>query len=346
MKPFVSVIVPVPKINEYIRKEIIPALSEQSFKNFELILVPDKYSKKEKFPFFVKIYPSWPKLGPADKKDLGVKKARGEIIAFLDDDAYPSKNWLKSAVKTLNFYSPKPLNHFSIAAVCGPGVTPPGDSWRSQVSGWMWSSWLGAGGAGTYRCCPNKKREVDDYPTFNLIVRKKDFEAVGGFDSRFWPGEDTKFCFDLVYKLGKKIIYDPEILVYHHRRDIFKHHLKQIGRYGLHRGFFVKILPKTSRRIGYFIPLLFTLGTLLGPLFYFIFKPLFYLYLLMLATYFVLLLTTSAWVFTKSRSLRVALLLIPTIFVSHLFYGLRFFQGLLKKGEISKYKKELGEKIT
>ena len=338
MKVVVSVVVPVPKINDYIRDEIIPALKKQTFKNFELILVPDKYSKKEKLPSFVRVYPSWPKLGPADKKDLGAKKAKGEIIAFLDDDAYPDKNWLKNSLPY--------FKNTKIAAVCGPGVTPPNDSFLSQVSGWMWSSFLGAGGAGTYRCWPGKKREVDDYPAFNLIVRKKDFEAVGGFDSNFWPGEDTRFCHDLVYKLKKRIIYDPKVLVYHHRRDIFKSHLKQIGRYGLHRGFFVKLLPKTSKRIGYFIPLVFTLGVLLGPLFYFIFKPLFYLYLFTLGIYLALLLGTSFWVLTKSSNLLVALLVIPTVFVSHLYYGLMFLKGLSRKVVKSRYKGKLGEIIT
>ncbi|MBL7078350.1 glycosyltransferase [Candidatus Shapirobacteria bacterium] len=343
MKIVFSVVVPVPKINDYIRKEIIPALEKQSFKDFELIIVPDKKPGREKFPSFVKIYPSWPKLGPADKKDLGARKAKGEIIAFLDDDAYPSRDWLKNA---LSCFKLQASNFKRISAVCGPGVTPPNDSLLSQVSGWMWSSWLGAGGAGTYRCWPGKKREVDDCPTFNLIVRKKDFKKVGGFDSGFWPGEDTKFCHDLVYKLKKKIIYDPKVLVYHHRRDIFTPHLKQIGRYGLHRGFFVKILPKTSKRLGYFIPALFALGVILGPLTALFSPLLFKLYSGVIGIYIILVGFTSLWVLVKSKNLIIAVLLAPTIFISHLYYGLRFLQGLLKKGKISKYKKELGEAIT
>ncbi len=338
MKTVFSVVVPVPKINDYIRKEIIPALKKQTFKGLEFIIIPDKKGGKENFPSFVRVYPSWPKLGPADKKDLGVKKAKGEFIAFLDDDAYPSPRWLEKAIDY--------FKNEKVGGVCGPGITPPHDPLLAQVSGWMWSSWLGAGGAGTYRCWPGEKREVDDYPTFNLIVRKKDFEKVGGFDSDFWPGEDTKFCHDLVYKLGKKIIYDPQVLVYHHRRNIFKYHLKQIGRYGLHRGYFVKVLPKTSKRLGYFIPALFALGVLFGPLTLLFSLALFRFYLVVLGIYIMLIGFTSLWVLAKSRNLLIAILLIPTIFVSHLWYGSRFIQGLLKKGEVSKYKKELKEAIT
>jgi len=336
MSPLVSVIIPVKKINDYLRKETVPSLLKQTYDNFEIIILPDKPSK-EKF-LKTKTIPTWPKLGPADKKDLGAKKAKGKIIAFIDDDAYPSKDWLKNAVK--HFQDEK------IAAVCGPGVTPENDSLLSKVSGWMWSSSLGAGGAGTYRCWPGKKREVDDYPTFNLIVRKSDFEKVGGFDSMFWPGEDTKLCHDLVYKLGKKIIYDPKILVYHHRRDIFRAHLKQIGRYGLHRGFFVRILPKTSKRIGYFIPPMFTLGVLFGPILYLILKLvgwlsmaqiLISLYSLTIGFYFFLLILTGFWVLVKSKNLLIALLVMPTIFISHLFYGLMFLKGITKRVVKSKF---------
>lgn len=341
-----SVITPVKAINNYIVNEIIPALKKQSLKNFELILVPDKRSNppqalqvggSEKyefsdFPEFVKIIPSWPKLGPADKKDIGAKNAKGKYLAFLDDDAYPSKNWLKIAKKL--------LQNKEIAGVCGPGVTPPDDSLLSKVSGWLWSTWLGAGGAGTYRCRPEKRREVDDYPTFNLIIKKEDFNKIDGFDSKFWPGEDTKLCHDLVYKLKKKIIYDPKILVYHHRRDILVPHLKQIGRYGLHRGYFVKILPKTSKRLGYFIPGLFTLGVIAGPFFYFFNIFLFKIYLFILLIYLFLLLFTSLQVLIKSKNLLISLLLIPTIFISHLFYGLMFLKGLLKKDFRSKYDRE------
>ena len=111
--------------------------------------------------------------------------------------------------------------------MCGPGVTPPNDSVFQKAGGWVSASFLGGGPAASHRFFPRKKREVDDYPSMNFVVRKSDFRAVDGFNSRFWPGEDTKLCLDLTKKLGKKIIYDPEVLVYHHRRSLFVPHLKQ-----------------------------------------------------------------------------------------------------------------------
>ncbi len=367
---YISIIVPLKQISRYLVEETIPAILKQTYQNFEIIVLPDKPTK-EKFPK-TRIIPSWPEVGPAQKRNLGAKKARGEILAFIDDDAYPDKNWLKNALAVFkqqassaqaplsnqisNIKQAPPLaersiflNRSSLAAVCGPGVTPPHDPLLAQVSGWMWASFLGSGGAGRYRCWPQKKQMVDDFPTFNLLVKKSDFLKVGGFNANFWPGEDTKLCHDLVYRLGKKIIYDPKILVYHHRRKIFKDHLKQIGRYGLHRGFFVKILPKTSKRIGYFLPLFFSAGVFLGPACYLLFsllklsllaKAAGIIYLSVMGLYFLGLLLTGFWVLWESKNILVAILVMPTIFVSHLFYGIMFFKGLTRKVVKSKFSRE------
>lgn len=328
-KIFVSIVIPVIQLNDFLRKETLPAILKQSYQNFEIIIIPDKKSK-EKFPK-TKIIPSWPKTGPADKRDLGVKKAKGEIIAFLDDDSYPDKNWLKKALS---------LFQKQVVGVCGPNLTPPYNSLGQKASGYVWSTWLGSGGAGTYRCTVASRREVDDFPTVNLLVRKKDFLAVGGFDSHFWPGEDTKLCHDLVYELGKKIIYDPEVLVYHHRRNIFKPHLQQIGRYALHRGHFARILPKTSLRFGYLIPSFFVLWLFGGPILiflleffqlYFLSIPLYLLYLLTISLYLLLLLVTSFQVYLKERNSKLALLVIPSIFITHVVYGFLFIKGFFLK---------------
>jgi glycosyltransferase involved in cell wall biosynthesis len=339
MKPKVSIIIPLKKIIAWTEEETVPAILNQTYSNFEIIILPDRKTTK-KFAK-TKVISTWPKLGPADKRDIGVKNASGEIVAFIDDDAFPDKNWLKNAI---NYFKKD-----NICAVCGPGLTPDSDSLFSKVSGWMWASWLGSGGAGRYRCWPGKKRIVDDFPTFNLIVRKNDYKKIGGFDSDFWPGEDTKLCHDLVYKLGKKIVYDPKVFVYHHRRDIFLKHLKQAGRYGLHRGYFVKILPKTSKRLGYFGPMIFSLGLIMGPLVWILFKLLnlyflasltAFLYLFSIFVYITLLLFSGLWVYFKSKKILEAVLTVPTIFVTHLFYGLMFIKGINKKIVKSKYSRD------
>lgn len=311
-----SIIIPLKKCNAYL-KENITALLNGSCQDFEIIVLPDK---KESITFpKTKIIPTG-NVGPAEKRDKGAMLAKGKFLAFIDDDAFPSRDWLKNALPFFKFYD--------VAAVCGPGVTPPGDSIFQQVSGSFSASLLG-GGPYIYRFIPQKEREVDDFPSMNLLVRKSDFLKVNGFDTNFWPGEDTKFCHDLVHTLRKKIIYHPSVLVYHHRRAIFTAHLQQNGRYGLHRGYFARILPKTSFRISYFLPAMLLLGVLFLPMLYYFNQPLFYIDLFFVLFYCFLVFLSSLENFTYEKKMGVALLLIPTTVVTHLFYGGKFLQGLL-----------------
>jgi len=323
-KPKVSVIIPVRTVTPYL-KETVYHLYNQSYKNFEIVVLTDE---KEKLRG-VKIIPSG-EPGPAFKRNLGAKKAKGEILAFLDDDSYPSKDWLKNALEIFCNTKHETRNTRTIAAICGPTLTPPNDNIYQKASGWVWASWLGAGGAGVYRNRRMPRREVDDFPSVNLLVRKKDFEKVGGFDVSHWPGEDTKLCLDLV-KLGKEIIYDPKVLVFHHRRAVFLLHLKQISRYALRRGFFAKKFPQTSLRFGYLVPSLFAYGLIFGGLFSIVFPFFRPLYYILYTTYSILLLVSGLEVSIKERNLYLAFLVMVAIFLTHLTYGLLFPIGYFRK---------------
>src|SRR5208337_350793 len=163
----------------------------------------------------VRVIPTGP-IGPAEKRDLAIGRATGDVLAFIDDDAYPRPDWLKNAM---------PLFSDQVAAVCGPGVTPPSDGRLQKASGAVFASLLG-GGNMTYRYIPGHAREVDDYPSCNFLIKKDVMLLLGGFDTRYWPGEDTKLCLDLTRNLRKKILYSPDVFVYHHRRNLFVPHLK------------------------------------------------------------------------------------------------------------------------
>jgi GT2 family glycosyltransferase len=317
--PLVSIIILARSFSDYLKQAISKCL-DMDYKNFEILVLPEESFSE----VFEKTTVILSQLGPAARRDLAAKQAKGEILAFLDDDAYPSKGWLKNA--TPYFKDRK------IAAVCGPGVTPPEDSLRQRASGWVSASLLG-GGTLSLRFLPKKKREVKDFPAMNFLVRKTDFNKVGGFDSSFWPGEDTKFCLDLTKKLKKKIIYDPKVLVFHHRRPLFKEHLEQNINYGLHRGYFAKILPETSRKPLYFAPTIFTVFVLSLPIWMIFVSAgrsfLLSLYFGVLGFYALLLLLTGLWVLFKARNLKIAFWTMPGIFLTHICYGLCFFRGLL-----------------
>lgn len=312
-----SIIVPVKEINDYIRTAI-PHYLKMDNQDYELLIFPDEETD-ETFPELgsrIRIIPSG-KTGPAEKRDMALTHAHGDFFAFTDDDAYPSERWLTEALKY--------FEDESVGAVGGPAVTAPEDDVWQKASGKVYESKLCSAGY-TYRYLPEAKREVDDLPSVNLIVRADVFREVSGYDSSFYPGEDTKLCLDIVKK-GKKIIYAPEVLVFHHRRRLFRAHLRQATNYAKHRGYFAKALPETSRKPAYFIPSLFVLGLIIGPVLSCFFPLLWYVYFGVLGFYLLLVMFSIR----KPESFSVWILAVAGIFATHVGYGVNFVRGLLSK---------------
>lgn len=305
----VSIIIPVKEINNYI-KEAMPYLLDLDYFDYEIIILPNKKTN-EKFPKTRIIETG--DIGPSDKRDIGAKYAKGEILAFIDDDAYPDRDWIKNAI--INFEDK------NIVAVGGPGITPENDSNLQKASGAVFESFLGGGGLG-FRYKQKKKRFVDDFPSCNFIIRKDIFEELGGFDSKFWPGEDTKLCREIIKK-NYKIIYDPKVLVWHHRRKLFLPHLKQIWNYSIHRGYFVRTMPENSLKLGYFIPSLFTMGLIFGFISSFFNFYLKLTYLFIILVYLFLLMISSI----NIKLLKLFPLIFSGIFLTHIIYGIGFIKG-------------------
>jgi len=312
----VEIIIPVNAVNDYVR-ESIPEILKLDYQDFSILLLPDE-TTEEQFQK-TRIIPTG-KTGPAEKRDLALQYSDADIFAFLDDDAYPRKDWLTNAMK--HFRNPE------VGAVGGPAVTPEHDTFWQKVSGAVFLSKIGGGSPERY-IPDGEVREVDDWPSVNLLVRRSVFEEVGGFDSSYWPGEDTKLCLDII-ESGKKIIYDPEVFVWHHRREGLARHLKQIGGYGLHRGYFAKVYPKTSRKLPYFIPSCFSLFVLSALFSLFLCNPIFTkLHLAGFILYFLALGVAFLQINRIVKNPAITLCSIFYIVTTHFWYGIRFLQGFL-----------------
>ena len=322
-----SFIIPVMAINDYIR-ESVPKILEIDRDDYEIIIYPNELpQEKIEWPK-TRIIPSGSsgeQRGPAYKRNLAIKDAQGEILVFLDDDAYPESNILKKL--DINFQDE------NIVAVGGPAMTPENNSIKQKVSGAVFLSPLSGG-------CPEryvpvgKKRFIDDIPSVNLSVYKKAYALVNGFDNQYWPGEDTKLCLDLIEKTGKKILYDPDVRVYHHRREGLLRHLKQVSGYGLHRGFFAKKFPKTSLKFKYFPPTLFLFFIPVGLALSFAHPWLMYLYILGWVIYAGAIIKALADIRKYEKEPVVLWHSIYYIFLTHLVYGWRFLVGFLFTKEL------------
>ena len=331
--PLVSIIIPLKKINDYIKEET-EYLLEQTYKNFELIILPDFCSEEEiDLEIFkdkrIKIIETG-NLPPALKRAKGVEISNGEILAFLDDDTYPEKDWLKNSLRAMETKN--------IKALGGPAVTSPKDNFSKQISGLIYGSAL-MSGKHKARYVPDKVQYVRDYPSCNFIITKELYGKVGGFDSEYWPGEDTILCNNIM-KANEKILYTPEALVYHHRRNLFFGHFKQLKGYAWHRGYFVKKFGGNSFELSYFIPSIFLLWTVFLPIALIFNLPIFISNLIpvlseniitvfLLAPHILYLICLiGSWI--SSFSLIKGFCKIIGIFLSHLVYGFFFIKGFLR----------------
>jgi GT2 family glycosyltransferase len=317
-----SIIIPVKSINDYVR-ETVPHIQRLAGPEWELMVIPNEVELNEwSADCRVRVFPSG-RVGPAAKRDMGAAQACGEVLVFLDDDSYPEPNLL--VVATRYFSDPE------VVALGGPGITPPSDTFWQKVSGAVFLSRF-TGGAPERYVPVGTARQMDDWPSVNLLVRRETFLAVGGFDCKYWPGEDTKLCLKLK-QTGKKLIYVPEMAVWHHRRAGLRAHLKQVGAYGLHRGYFARHYPETSFRLKYFVPTAFAFFVLLSLAAFWISTPHAELLTFGWGLYGIALLAGLLGIMKYERP-PVAFASLVYVPITHFYYGVQFIRGFFKQDEL------------
>jgi GT2 family glycosyltransferase len=240
-----SVVIPAHRDGPAFRRCLEECLA-QAYGDMEVLVVSD--SPVEGLPKDVKhVQTGSPTdTSPAEKRDYALPQAAGDVIAYIDDDAYPAPDWLKSAARY--------FADASLHVLGGPGVTPPGSPWRERAGGSVYESPAGSAML-RYRFLPGSPRTVDDYPAYNFFVRREALEHVGGWGTTFYGGEDTVLCLKLA-EAGYRVHYVPDVVVFHYRRPVVKPHLLQIANVGRHRGYFTRVFPETSRRALYALPAL------------------------------------------------------------------------------------------
>ena len=157
-------------------------------------------------------------------RDLGVKHAEGEFIAFTDADCVVDRNWLKELIR-----------HFAdenVAAVGGPNITPEDDTEFARCVGEV-LSFLSKPGA-RYGLREERRREIYHNPTCNVMYKKEVLEEVGGFNHNLITVDDEELDYRIRRK-GYKILYTPKAIVYHYRRPTWKKFAKMAWNYGIGR---------------------------------------------------------------------------------------------------------------
>jgi len=153
--------------------------------------------------------------GLANARNTGLKAATGEIVAYIDDDAYPDPHWLT--------YLAARFLSTSHAAVGGPNLAPPGDGPIAEC--------IARAPGGPVHVLLSDC-EAEHIPGCNMAFRKACLEAIGGFDPQFrTAGDDVDVCWQLQER-GWTLGFSPAAMVWHHRRNSLRTYWKQQIGYG------------------------------------------------------------------------------------------------------------------
>ncbi|KAB8330676.1 glycosyltransferase [Scytonema tolypothrichoides VB-61278] len=190
-RPFFSVIIPTYERHSKL-KELLDCLQKQVFKNFEIIIVDQSKSSckpDQEYSELDILYIHTDIKGAVTARNTAAFYARGEVLAFTDDDCLPQLDWLKNSIK-----------YFENKYVVG-------------VEGLIVSDKLEDS---NYRPVTNVGFEGIGFMTANLLLRREVFMAVDGFDESFENPhfrEDT----DLGWRICHygKIPFAHDVCVFH-----------------------------------------------------------------------------------------------------------------------------------
>ena len=223
--PRFSLVIPTYQRPENLRLCLagIAALSAEK-ETFEVIVVDDgserdpaKLVDEFRSELSVTVLYQESNQGPAAARNRGAAEARGEYLAFIDDDCVPCRNWLC----TLDGH----LGQDGNRAIGGNSLNALGDNLWSEAQQ-MLLDYLNQ----YFNVDPARARFC---PSNNLVVPREHFLQIGGFDTSFpfAAGEDRDFSNRWVQS-GARMCFVTDAPVKHHHAMSFKDFLRLHQRYG------------------------------------------------------------------------------------------------------------------
>jgi O-antigen biosynthesis protein len=153
--------------------------------------------------------------GLAAARNAGFEAARGELIAYLDADAYPSPEW--------PYYLALGLDASDVGGVGGPNLPPADDPPGAHVVA------RSPGGPVHVLVADDRAEHI---PGCNMAFWKLLLSEVGGFDDVYTSaGDDVDLCWKALNR-SWKIGFHPAAVVWHHRRAGLRAYLRQQWNYG------------------------------------------------------------------------------------------------------------------
>ncbi len=143
-------------------------------------------------------------VGQSKARNIAATLAKGDLLAFIDNDCLAEPGWLRTLVPYLDEIRTGLVGGKVLAAPAS-GAVAAFESVRSPLDMGDKGGEIGPG------------RRVAYLPTCNLLVRRDVFEQAGGFDEGMFVGEDVDFIWRAL-QMGSRAFYAPEGRVIHRHR--------------------------------------------------------------------------------------------------------------------------------
>ena len=245
-----SIVIPVFNRPDEV-EELLRSLVNQSFRDFEVIIVEDGSSIpcgqvvqqfSETLPTHYYIIEN---SGPAGARNFGMTKAQGDYIIFFDSDCLIPQGYFEAVEQA--------LQETQADAFGGPDRAHPSFTPVQKAINYSMTSFFTTGGI------RGGKQKMDKfYPrSFNMGIRREVINQLGGF-SKMRFGEDIDLSIRIV-KGGHKSCLFSKAWVYHKRRTDLKKFFKQVNNSGIARINLYMKYPD-SLKLVHVLPAVFTLG--------------------------------------------------------------------------------------
>jgi glycosyltransferase involved in cell wall biosynthesis len=240
---FISIIVPA---HNSVRtmKRCVESLLSLDYPSFEIIVVDD--GSTDGTPAVLEMFREKKGFrairtqqgGPSKARNIAIKEALGEFLAFTDSDCIAEKNWLTELMK--GFIEPRSdFDALTIMGVGGDQQNPADDtSFGKDVGGFLKRVGFVADyvkDAGDL----SVMTETGHNPTCNVLYRKEVFDKIGYFKEDLWPGEDVELDYR-IKKAGYRLLFNPAAVVRHYRPGDMRSFGRMMYRYGKVQALLVK----------------------------------------------------------------------------------------------------------
>lgn len=233
--PLVSVIVCV-KNGETTLRSCLEGVRRLSYPRLEIIVVDDGSTDGSRFVAerYADRVISTVNRGLGSARNTGLQEAAGEIVAYLDADAFPDPDWLTCLVQD--------FRDTSFVAIGGPNIAPEGLTGIAECV---------ANAPGGPQHVLLDDRTAEHIPGCNMAFRREALLEVGGFDPQFRiAGDDIDVCWSLQEK-GGSLGFSPAALVWHFPRCSIRAYWKQQFNYGRAEAMVERKWPEKYNRFGH-----------------------------------------------------------------------------------------------